>query len=316
MEKVMVTGANGFVGRRLCADLTSRGYEVLAAVRRPCRDLPVADSRIHICPNLTADAAHLMEGLQTVVHLAARVHQVRELSSDPLTEFREANVELTCRLAEQAAAAGVRRFLFVSSIKANEVPERDLFCEEPSNSDFYSLSKREAELKLLELSARSGMEVLIIRPCLVYGPEVRANFLQLLRLIQTGMPLPLARIDNLRSFIFVNNLTDALAYGIKADRPTKQIYPVSDFQDISTVELIRSLAHAAGKKARLFSFPPQLLLSAGRLIGREALVERLTGSLVIGDVSFKEELGWKPPYTFKEGIEQTVEWYIRTRKGA
>ena len=279
---VVVTGANGFIGLPLCSLLVRSGAEVRAAVRRESAALadlatdPSTGGRLRqvVVGDLGTDTdwSAALDGAEAVVHLAARVHVASgEADRD---RFREINIDATLRLAEAAARARVRRLVFVSSAKAGNG-------NEDGASDPYSRSKAEAERLLGEASRHAGLESVIVRPPLVYGPRVRANFLRLMRLVDSGMPLPLASVANQRSLLFVGNLADALSACIGHPRAAGQAFTVSDGEDVSTPELVRRIARALGRPARLFPFPVALLRLAGKFAGQRQAIDRLTGDLTV-----------------------------------
>lgn len=322
-QTVVVTGASGFIGLPLCALLVRAGADVRAAVRRysdalaaltdlttdPSTD-PIKCGRLRqvvVGDLATATAwSAALDGAEAVVHLAARVHVASrkgqgqgQADSD---RFREMNVDATLRLAEAAARARVRRLVFVSSAKAGGG-------NEDGASDPYSWSKAEAERLLGETSRNLGIECVIVRPPLVYGPRVRANFLRLMRLVDSGLPLPLASVANHRSLLFVGNLADALTTCIGHPRAAGQAFSVSDGEDVSTPELIRRIARALGRPARLFPFPVALLRLAGGLAGQRQPVDRLTGDLTIDSSPIRATLGWRPPFSMELGLAETAAWY-------
>ena len=295
---ILLTGASGFVGgelRRVLADakmplrLAGRG----AAPPEPlAQAVPVGE--IGPC----TDWRRALAGVSQVVHLAARVHRLGESAGpETLACYREVNVLGAWRLASEAAAAGARRFVFLSSIKAEE------------DNDPYSLSKREAEQGLAAIAAESGMELVIIRPPLVYGPGVKANFLRLLRLVDHGVPLPLASLRNARSLIFVGNLVDFITLSLTHPAAVGQTFSVSDGHDLSTPELIRALAQALEKPARLWPCPPALLRLLGAVSGRSREIERLCGSLTVDNTLARTALAWRPPFSLEQGLAETGAWY-------
>lgn len=317
--KVLITGADGFVGRALAAHMFAQGHQVITAVRKPRPEfaslaaqnkwmlVPVGD----IGPETDWRAA--LDGVEPVVHLAARVHVMQDRAVDPLAEFRLVNVQGTERLAQMAAAAGVRSFVFLSSIKVNGegTPLGQPFTEtDPSNpQDAYALSKWEAEQALMKVSRETGLEIVILRPPLVYGPEVKANFLRLMQWVAWGVPLPLGAARNRRSLLYLGNLVSAIDACLTRPSAANQTFLVSDGEDVSTSDLIRGLAAAMGRKARLVSLPPALLSAVAKLLqkGREA--ERLLSSLQVDSSRIRRTLNWQPPYSLRAGIRQTVDWY-------
>jgi nucleoside-diphosphate-sugar epimerase len=314
VTRILVTGANGFVGRALVPVLEAAGHTVIRAIRRADGD---STGTVRAAPELgpNGDWRALLEDVGAVVHLAARVHVMRDRAIDPLATFRRINVEGTRRLAEDAAAAGVGRLLFVSSVKV--MGETDLgrpFNEDdpPQPADAYGQSKREAEHAVLDVAARSRLEAVVLRPPLVYGPGVKGNFAALLGACHRGWPLPLGAVDNRRSLLYVGNLTDAIATAVTHPAAAGRTYFVRDGEDLSTAELARRTATALGRRARLLPVPPALLAFAGRLLGRDAAVRRLLGSLRIDDTRLRNQLDWHPPFTVQQGLANTAEWYART----
>ena len=290
-----------------------RGLPVRAAVRAgSAGQVPVGCS---IAPidglSAATDWADALRGVTTVVHLAARVHVMRESAQDPLAEFRKVNVLATAHLARQAAEHGVRRLLFVSSIKVNgeatEGEQRFSETDAPAPVDAYGISKWEAEQALFRIAAETGLEVVVVRPPLVYGPGVKGNFAAMLGVLRRRVPLPLASVDNRRSFVYVGNLVDAPVRCATHPAAAMQTYLVSDGEDLSTPGLLRRLGDAMGVPARLWPCPPMLLRAGARLLGRGAQVERLLGSLRVDDRKIRRELGWVPPYSVADGLKATVE---------
>lgn len=313
-QTALVTGANGFVGRALCVELMRRGYTVRGAFRELSRatDLPV---EIVVVGDIGAETnwSSALEGVDVVVHLAARVHVMRETAAEPLTAFREVNVVPTQRLVRAAATQGVKRFVFVSSIKVNGEATTDKpFAPDdtPYPQDAYGVSKWEAEQVLWRVAKETGLEVTVVRLPLVYGPGVGGNFLRLLKLIERGVPLPLASIDNRRSMVYLGNLADALIACAAHPAAAGNTYLVSDGKDVSTPQLMGELARSMGRPARLWPFPPALLRSAGWLTGKAAEVERLIGSLQIDSTQIRNELQWTPPFTVDQGMAETVRWFV------
>jgi UDP-N-acetyl-alpha-D-quinovosamine dehydrogenase len=246
-----------------------------------------------------------------VVHLAGRTHRVREHAMEALNEYRRINVEGTRRLAEHAAAAGVRRLVFLSSIKVNGESSDRPFTEDdaPRPEDAYGISKWEAEQALARVAGKTRLDVTILRPPLVYGPGVAGNFLRLLDLVAHGVPLPFASIENRRSLLYVGSLVAAILKAITAPQAAGRTYLVSDGEDTSTPDLVRKLARELGVGTRLFSCPPLLLEKVAALVGRHRDLERLTGSLQADVSRICRELAWRPPYTLVQGLAQTARWY-------
>ncbi len=310
MTAVLVTGASGFVGRALGAALVSRGHPVRGATRTP-EHLPIPSIAVgNIGPDTDWSAA--VTGCEAIVHLAAHVHVLRRKEGLAAGDFHRVNVEGSENLARQAARAGVRRFVFLSSVKVNgeDSAKRAYVESDPVMPvDAYGASKAEAEQRLRAISAETGMEVVIVRPPLVYGPGVMANFLSLLRAVDSGVPLPLASISNLRSLVYVGNLVDALGVCLEHPAAANRTFFVSDDHDVSTPQLIREIAAALGRRPLLFAFPPALLHGAALLAGRAGQVARLTGSLQVNIASIKAALAWQPPFSLQQGLAQTATWY-------
>lgn len=311
--KVLVTGASGFVGRALCSKLHSiNWFDVVGSVRRATSS--VVDSvPIVAVGELTAetDWSAGLDGVQAVVHSAARVHVMNDQSADPLAEFRKVNVEGTLNLARQAAAAGVRRFVFISSIKVNgegTEPGKPYTADDvPAPSDPYGISKLEAEQGLLRLAAETGMEVAIIRPVLVYGPGVKANFLSMMRWLGKGVPLPLGAIHNKRSLVALDNLVDLVITCLDHPAAANQVFLVSDGEDLSTSELLRHMGQALGKPARLLPVPESWLNLGAALLGKRNVAQRLCGSLQVDIGKTRRLLGWNPPLTVDQGLKKAAE---------
>jgi UDP-glucose 4-epimerase len=313
---IAITGANGFVGRVLTRMLMEQGTPVTAIARPDTACEPgVETKRIAsldaITPETFADA-------QAVVHLAARVHVMRDVDADPLAAFRATNVEGSLRAADAAVRAGATRFVFVSSIKALAEldPGRPLKeTDERRPPDAYGVSKAEAEVKLLEFGARTGLEIVIVRPPLVYGPDVRANFLSLMNAIAKGIPLPIGFVTARRSLCYVDNLANALALAATHPRAAGQTFHVTDGDDPSVAELARSLGRHLGRPARLLPVPVDILKFAGRLTGKTAQIDRLTGSLRVDSTHIRDVLGWRPPVSLDAGLAATARWFLTTHRG-
>lgn len=310
---IFVTGGTGFVGSALLKRLLKDGFEARACARR---SLPteLKGAQYHPIRDMTASTdwnAALME-VQAVVHCAARVHVMQDNATDPLQAYREVNVKGTLKLANQAAQAGVSRFVFVSSIKVNgeaTQPGRPFSADDlPSPLDPYGLSKLEAELGLRAIEAQTGMEVVIVRPSLVYGPGVKANFAAMMRWVARGMPSPLGAIQNARSMVALDNLVDMLVTCIKHPAAAGQIFLVSDGEDVSTPDLLRRTAKAMGKKAILLPVPAPVLEWGATVLGKRAVAQRLCGSLQVDMTKTRQLLGWSPPLTLDQGLKQAVEW--------
>ena len=305
--KILVTGASGFVGQVLIDALKQRGIRSVGVGRHLFKSN--ADT-IYSIPDFTAQDAwqEPLAGCDVVIHLAARVHVMDEQESDPLSEFRKVNVDATLNLAKQAAQAGVKRFVYVSSIKVNGEESAKPYCEmdAPAPQDAYGISKWEAERALHELSAITCMEIVVIRPPLVYGKGVKGNFEQMVKVLAKGIPLPFACVHNQRSLVYVENLADALILCATHPAAAGQTYLISDGKDISTTALLRQLGDALGHPARLFCCPSILLRFLGRLLGRSSQIERLLGSLQVDCSKIRCELGWAPPFSLADGLKITV----------
>ena len=313
-QRLLITGANGFVGKVLTQHLLDAGY----TVRGTLLSGESSDSLTPgVLPTVVAPLGpntqwrHALEGIDTVIHLAARVHVMDDRAADPLQFFREVNHDGTERLAREAAASGVKRLVFASSIKVNgEESPAPYHAASPFNpQDPYAVSKMEAEQTLQGIADETGLEVVIVRPPLVYGPGVKANFLRMLYSIQRGLPLPLASIRNRRSLVYVGNLADALTACATHPAAAGHTFPVSDGEEVATPELLRLCALALEAPLRLVPCPVPLLRLAGKLTGRMAAVERLTGSLTIDTSAIRHKLGWQPPYTLTQGLQETAAWF-------
>lgn len=304
-SRVLVTGATGFVGRAVCSQLMAAGHAVTPAVRRGS-GLPNEVGVGDVGPS--TDWRIALAGCDVVVHLAARVHVMRDEANDPLTEFRVVNTEGTLNLARQAAQAGVKRFIFISTIKVNgegcEAPYRET--DVPAPEDAYAISKWEAEQGLWQIAADTGLEVVILRPPLVYGPGVKANFLRLMQLVKRGWPLPLGAIRNKRSLLYLGNFVDAIRLCVEHPAAAGQTFLLDDGEPVSTPELIRAIARALGRSARLLAVPVGVLEAAGTLLGKRAAVARLTDALFVDGSAIRARLGWTPPYSMAAGLASTV----------
>jgi len=312
----LVTGANGFIGHTLCSTLAKKGHAIRGAFRSPenCIEyknyvdcVAVGD----IGPD--TDWTQALSGIDIIVHLVAKVHVLQKSSVNQLDDYRKVNTKGTERLADMAAKAGVKRFVFMSTVKVNGEWTKDkLFTETdlPHPEDPYAISKWEAEEALLKISKETGLEVVILRPPLVYGPGVKANFLRLLQLVDRNIPLPFQNINNRRSFIYIGNLVDAIIACCSNPNAKGETFLVSDNEDISTPDLIRMIALAMNKKNRLFPFPQSLLRMIGALAGKKEELDRLFSSLCVDSRKIRKVLNWNPPFSMKEGIHETVKWYI------
>lgn len=311
-RRILITGATGFIGAALCRSLADRG----TLVRRALHSAGPADPRFEDA--LVGDIGgatswqSALTGVDAIVHLAARTHVMDEHAADPLAEYRRINVDGTRALADAARAAGVRRFVFLSSIKVNgEATFGKPYSEDdaPRPEDAYGVSKLEAENALRETGA--DLETVVLRPPLVYGAGVKGNFLRLMRAVERGLPLPLASIRNRRSLVSLNNLVDAILACLEHPAAAGQTYLVADDERIATPELVHAIAAAMKKPARLLPFPASLLRMGAGLFGKSAAAARLTGSLEIDTAKLQRELGWRPRETLAQGLEQAAEWYYQ-----
>ncbi len=314
-QVVLVTGANGFVGRALCVGLSRRGYTVRAAVRELSRAIGLPGEVVQIADiEADADWSSVLAGIDAVVHLAARVHVMRDNALQPLAAFRAVNVVATERLARAAAAQGVKRFVYVSSIKVNgegTQPGRPYTSDDvPAPTDPYGISKHEAEQALRQLAQETGLEVVIIRPVLVYGPGVKANFLSMMRWLHRGVPLPFGAINNQRSLVALDNLVDLIVTCLQHPKAPNQALLVSDGEDLSTTELLRRSAAALGRPALLIPVPVVVLRTAARLLGKADLAERLCGFLQVDIGKTRDLLGWVPPVSVDYALKQTAEHFL------
>ncbi|VVP12875.1 UDP-glucose 4-epimerase family protein [Pseudomonas fluorescens] len=316
----LITGGSGFVGRAVINRLSlESGCTVVAPVRNMATTFAAGVRSIHIA-NLDsgADWSDALKGVGVVIHAAARVHVMKEVSADPLTAFRQVNVEGTLNLARQAVAAGVQRFVFISSIKVNGEGGREdqVYTAEdaPAPVDPYAISKLEAERALQAFAAATGLEVVIIRPVLVYGPGVKANFLDMMRWLHRGVPLPLGAVHNSRSLVAIDNLVDLIVTCAEHPAAANQIFLASDGEDVSTTQLLRKLASAFGKPAILLPIPVWFMRGAAVLLGRQALSQRIFGSLRVDISKNRQLLGWVPPVTLDDALSLTAQHFLDYRK--
>ena len=312
---IAVTGANGFVGRHLCSLLSREGHQIRLIQRR------FAQGTFQIAGiDSSTDWSDALSGVDVVIHCASRVHVLQDQVADPLAAYRVVNVAGTQRLAIQAAQLGVKRLIFLSSIKVNGEGTRSGASfnglSPAAPLDPYGISKLEAEQALHQVSAQTGLEVVIVRPPLVYGPSVRANFLRLLRLVQRQIPLPLGAVHNQRSLIYVGNLVSFLAACALQPVAAGRTLLIADAEPLSTSELVQKLAFALKTKPRLLPVPPSLLSLLGRLSGKQAEFSRLTGSLVIDPTEAFQTLNWQPPFSTAEGLRITADWFLASQKAA
>ena len=309
-ETVMITGAQGFVGGALCSSLRKQEWSVRPVVRTRSPNngdhIEVGD----IDPDTNWNLA--LSDTQYIVHCAAHVHRVQGHTQDSLREFRRVNTFSTETLARAAARSGVKRFIFLSSIKVNgeNAPLDSPFNQtSPANPhDSYSISKWEAEQALARVATETGLKIVILRCPLVYGPRVKANFLRLLQAVKHGIPLPFSLVKNRRSLIYLGNLTDAIATCLTHPAAAGKTYLVSDGEDVSTAELIALIAQVLGKPSRLLPCPLGPIELAGMLTGKSDEIARLLGSLCIDSSKIRSELDWTPPYTLEQGLAETARW--------
>jgi len=322
MERVLVTGASGFIGEPLVQVLLKKGY-LIRSTSRVLTKGSESDSVEHYSFDLgddSPDYKKLLAGVDVVIHLAARVHALHE-SEDKLSDYSKINTIGTERLANAAAKNDVKRFIFLSSIKVNG--ERNIADEkgkilafnesdDPRPQGAYAKSKLEAEDAIRKICHESKMDFVILRPTLVYGPDVRANFLSLLDVVNNNYPLPLASVKNKRSLLYVGNLVHVISLCVNCSEVANQTYLISD-TDISVPELVRTIASLLEKRALLFPFPVRYLRAIGSLTGKRQIIERLTDSLLVDNNSICKDVKWVPPHSFDEGLKTTIDWYIHAK---
>lgn len=307
---ILLTGATGFLGSQLANCLAATEMKVTAAVRHNTKLLA---ANVVVIDGLhgTTDWSAAVAAQQVVIHCAARAHIMKDEVTDPLAEYRKVNVEGTLNLARQAAAAGVKRFVFISSIKVNgeQTPLGKPFVANNAGApeDAYGISKWEAEQSLQQLAAETGMEVVIIRPPLVYGPSVKGNFANMIKLVEKGLPLPLGAIHNQRSLVALDNLVDLIIICIDHPAAANQVFLAGDGEDVSTTELLRGVAKAMGKPSRLIPVPAGLLQLGATMLGKKAVAQRLLGSLQVDITKAQQLLGWTPPLTVEQGLQRCFE---------
>lgn len=314
---VVVTGAGGFVGKALCAELSARGVAVTAAVRKRGANATGASGTLRAVEVGNIDGAtdwsNAVAGASVVIHLAARAHILRDDAADPLALFRQTNVEGTLQLARAALAADVGRFVFVSSVGVNGNANLAPFTvtDGPAPVEPYAVSKLEAELALRALLTGSAMELVIVRPPLVYGPDCPGNFRRLLKLVAMGLPLPLGSVRGKRSFVSVWNLVDFLCVCAFDMRAAGQVFLVSDMEDVALPGLLRGLARGMQKDLTLLPFSPRLLRLLAAAVGKAALFDKLCGSLTVDPSQARTLLGWTPPVSLDDGLRRTGAWYAQ-----
>lgn len=315
MTRILITGATGFVGRTLCAALRQGDHLLTGTTRDAALRAGPGNIPLNVIGDIGPDTdwSRALAGAEIVIHLAARTHVMKEDARDPLAEYRRINRDGTRHLAASAAAAGVKRLIFLSSIKVNgERTDAEPFRESapPQPEDGYGISKWEAEQALTETAASSELETVIIRPPLIYGPGVKGNLLSLLRACAAGRTLPLGAIANRRSLISVQNLCDAITRCIDHPDAVGKTFLIRDGEDLSTPALFQRTANALGTRVRLLSVSPKLLRLAGKLAGRAGAIGRLTESLTVDDSLIRETLGWAPPFTVDRGLATMAAWFL------
>ena len=311
MLKILITGSNGFVGQFLTHYLQEIGHECISTYRHLPDELSMETKKHFSVGNIDAQTQwqSALTGVDSVVHLAARVHVMQETDADPLAAFRAVNTEGTMNLARQAVVSGVKRFVYLSSIKVNgeQTTDKPFYADDqPNPLDPYAVSKFEAEQQLLALGKETGLEVVIIRPPLVYGPEVKGNFSRLIKLVDKSLPLPLAGINNARSLVNIENLCSLIQTCLTHPQAVGEVFLVSDGQDLSTSELFEYISQALDKKSRLFYLPAGLIKFMTFILGRKAEYERLFGSLQVDIAKNEQLLGWQPVVSVQSGINKTV----------
>jgi nucleoside-diphosphate-sugar epimerase len=307
---ILVTGATGFIGKRLCHQIIQNGGTIRRALRREGNQEGAVVGELGQETNWST----ALVGVKCVIHLAGRVHVMRDSADDVLAEYRRVNVLGTLNLAQQAAALGVKRLIYISSIKVNGEKTKKgvpfLVTDNPNPHGPYAVSKWEAEQRLLALSAKTGIEVVIIRPPLVYGPGVKANFLSMLRWLSRGLPMPFGAIYNKRSLVALDNLVDLIITCIRHPAAANQVFFAGDGEDLSTTELLHRLGYALGKPARLVSVPTWILQAVAGLIGKRQMGRRLCDSLQVDISKTREVLGWSPMISVNEGLQITAQYYL------
>ncbi len=316
--RCLITGGSGFVGRALVSHALAKGYNVRCPLRQPqALDEMDGVETVKIGSlSVDTDWTAALCNIEKVVHLAARVHVMNEMDADPLAEFRRVNVEATANLARQAVAAGVRRFVYLSSIKVNgeytETGRRFTADDVPAPEDPYGVSKHEAEQLLRQIGSDSGMEVVIIRPPLVYGPGVKANFESMMGWLFRGVPLPLGGLShNRRSLVALDNLVDLIVTCLNHPAAANETFLVSDGEDLSTVDLLRRMGAALGQPAHLFHMPPSVLRLGAQLVNKPGIYQRLCGSLQLDIAKTKQLLDWTPPVSVNEGLLKAAQGFRR-----
>lgn len=318
--RIAITGANGFLGSALASKLAEEPqHQVTGLVRKVPTTEPPGICYRHIgdlSPQTEWQAA--IDGMDVVIHAAARVHVMNESAEDALSEYRRVNVEGTLKLARQAVQAGVKRFIFISSIKVNgehtEAGAPFTADATPRPVDPYGVSKMEAERGLYDIGEETGIEIVCIRPPLVYGPGVKANFLSMTRWLSRGVPLPLGSIGNQRSLVALDNLVDLIITCVTHPAAAGQTFLASDDEDLSTTQLLQRMGNALNKKACLLPIPPIVLKTGAQLAGKQGMAQRLLGNLQLDISKTKHHLDWKPPLSVDEGLRKTADWFLNNEK--
>jgi len=319
MTKILITGATGFVGRALFENLMFKKKYLVHLTTRTNQEKLFEGGKTFNIGEIDSNTnwKDALNGVSCIVHCAARAHMMEKKQTDSLNSYSRINVDGTRNLANQAVGIGIKRFIFLSSVKVNgeeTIASKSFKYDDiPQPEDAYGISKWEAEQALLEISKKTGLELVIIRVPLIYGVGVKGNFLRLLDLIYKQIPLPLFNINNSRSFIGLDNLVDLITHCIDHPKATGKTFLVSDGEDISTPDLIRKLSQIMGRSTRLFSFPISIFKLVGYLIGKNPEVNRLIGSLRVNSSHTRKILEWNPPFSLDEGLEKTVRWYLKNR---
>ncbi|QQZ29921.1 SDR family oxidoreductase [Thiothrix subterranea] len=318
MKNILLTGSTGFIGSSLTQHLHQKGYPIIAAIRQISDAFSPGIQQVSVSDLLpSTNWTSAINKVDTIIHLAARAHILKDQATAPLAAFRETNTYATLNLAQQAANAGVRRFIFISSIgvNGNQTYAKPFTADDlPTPAEPYAISKHEAEIGLRQIATETGMEVVIIRPPLVYGANAPGNFGQLIKTVTRGIPLPLGNIRNQRSLVALPNLIDLITTCIDHPAAANQIFLVSDGEDLSTTELLQRLSHALGKPARLLPIPQSWLETALTLVGKRAIAQRLCGNLQVDISKTRDLLGWTPPVSVDEALRQTAQAYLQAKR--
>lgn len=312
---LLITGSTGFIGSSLTQHLHQKGYSIIAAMRQINDSFSPDIKQVSVTDLLpSTNWTYAINKVDTIIHLAARAHILKDQATDPLASFRETNTYTTLNLAQQAANAGIRRFIFISSIRVNgnQTYAKSFTAEDiPTPTESFAISKHEAEIGLRQIAAKTGMEVVIIRPPLVYGANAPGNFGQLIKTVARGIPLPLGDIHNQRSLVALPNLIDLITTCIDHPAAANQTFLVSDGEDLSTTELLQRLSHALGKPARLLPIPQSWLETTLTLLGKRSIAQRLCGNLQVDISKTRDLLSWTPPISVDEALRQTAQTYLQ-----